>query len=178
MRTLRLHGLLSTLAAATLAAAAVSTMAQTAGGKADTDKLMTRAELRACFKEQDTIKTERVNIERDRVALDADYSPLKLERDAMERELAAIEALKAESTKVDQTNAEAVAAYNQKMTDAVNNYNQKRGAVDSKTEAWNGRNAAAKEREKAFTETQDKWKASCSNRRYREDDEKAVRAGK
>ncbi len=158
--------------------ACVQVAAQSDKIKPANDKLMTRAELRTCFKQQDTMKGEREAIDQDRSKIDAERASLLGERDVLAKTLAALEMLKVEGAAIDAANVEAINAFNQKAATAVSDYNQKKVVVDGKIDAWNSRNAASKARENAFNETHQQWKDQCSNRRYREDDEKAVRAGK
>ncbi|MBK6472251.1 MAG: hypothetical protein IPF94_16520 [Betaproteobacteria bacterium] len=43
---------------------------------------------------------------------------------------------------------------------------------------WNQRNAQVNETARKLEDERSLWLSECSNRRYREDDEKAIRAGK
>ncbi len=153
-------------------------MAQSGAGKPANDKIMTRAELRACFKQQESMKVERLAVDVDRQGADNERADLTTERDALAKELAALESLKAEGAKIDASNVEAVNAYNARAAEAVNAYNQKKQGMDAKIDAWNARNAGVKQRENSYNDTQQNWRDNCGNRRYREDDEKAVRAGR
>ncbi len=161
-----------------LALGAAGALAQASAAKPANDKLMTRAELRSCFKQQEAMKVDRQTVDAERQRMDAERNGLMTERDTLVIELAALDALKADGAKIDATNVDAVNAYNARAADAVNAYNQKKQAMDGKIDGWNTRNATTKQRENAFNDSQQSWKDSCSNRRYREDDEKAVRAGR
>lgn len=153
-------------------------LAQATTTKPANDKLMTRDELRACFKQENGVKGERQAVTGDRASVDAERDSLTLERDALARELAALEAFKGEGAKVDATNADAVNAYNARAVEMVNGYNTRKKANDATIEVWNGRNATLRQRENVYNDTHRAWKDNCANRRFREDDEKAVRAGR
>lgn len=61
---------------------------------------------------------------------------------------------------------------------AVDALNAKAQVHDQRAEAWNSRRTALAD-EAAAVDTQRKgWAADCADRRYREDDEKAIKAGK
>jgi hypothetical protein len=76
------------------------------------------------------------------------------------------------------TTGSMVDAYNAKAAATQARFDARLKANNEKAEAWNARNAALIEREKSYTGSNDQWKDNCSNRRFREDDEKAIRAGK
>ena len=61
---------------------------------------------------------------------------------------------------------------------AVNAYNARVGTLDKRVVDWNQRNAQWNEASKALEIERKDWVDQCGNRRYREDDEKAIRAGK
>lgn len=60
----------------------------------------------------------------------------------------------------------------------VRAYNVRLAALDSRVVDWNQRNAQANEANKALEVERQAWLAGCGDRRYREEDEQAVRAGK
>jgi hypothetical protein len=60
----------------------------------------------------------------------------------------------------------------------VKAYNAKAQAVDARVAAWNQRNAAWNETRTGLERERQGWVASCADRRYREDDEIAIKAGK
>ena len=70
---------------------------------------------------------------------------------------------------------ETVVAENQA---AVNTYNARVGNLDARVQDWNQRNAQWNEASKALEIERQDWVDQCGNRRYREDDEKAIRAGR
>jgi hypothetical protein len=64
------------------------------------------------------------------------------------------------------------------MKPAVDAYNVKAGALDARVAGWNERNAKWNESGAMLEAERKTWVAACADRRYREDDEKAIRAGK
>lgn len=56
-------------------------------------------------------------------------------------------------------------------------YNERARARDAEAEKWNAGNAALSGRSQALQTERDLWLAECGNRRYREDDEIAIRRG-
>jgi septal ring factor EnvC (AmiA/AmiB activator) len=61
---------------------------------------------------------------------------------------------------------------------AVTTYNERATARDAKVTDWNQRNAAAADASAKQQEARALWLNECANRPYREDDEKAIKAGK
>jgi predicted nucleic acid-binding Zn-ribbon protein len=61
---------------------------------------------------------------------------------------------------------------------AVNNYNARVAAYQARADDWNKRNAEVNDGARALEEERRKWIAECGDRRYREDDENAIRRGK
>jgi hypothetical protein len=121
------------------------------------DRILTRDELRACYKQRDDLKVQRD-------ALDSERSKLDAERADLARDGAALK--------------EAFDALDRTSQEAVDGYNAKAKVRDAGVDAWNVRNGSAKDREKAFDETQGGWRKNCNERRYREEDETALRKGK
>lgn len=62
--------------------------------------------------------------------------------------------------------------------DAVRAYNAKAVALDGRVTAWNERNNKWNDAIVALESERKAWLASCADRRYREDDETAIRRGK
>ena len=60
----------------------------------------------------------------------------------------------------------------------VQAYNQRVATLDARVVDWNQRNNVANDASKALEGERQAWLASCGERRYREEDEQAVRAGK
>jgi hypothetical protein len=61
---------------------------------------------------------------------------------------------------------------------AVKVYNSKAQVVDARVTAWNTRNQETNDRATAMEAERATWVTACSDRRYREDDEIAIRKGK
>jgi hypothetical protein len=124
------------------------------GNAGGTGKLLTRDELRACFKERDELAARRVQ-------LDAEQKRNEAERTEL---LAAGETLKTELAALDRSSGDAVDAYNlraKKRDEAVDGYNTRQRKLVADAEK--------------LTDTQSLWKSECGDRRYREDDEIAIR---
>lgn len=150
-----------------------------AKARSSADRVMTRNELRACLKESDALKTDKAAVDNERNEVARERVVVLKERDDADASFEAARAsLRAERESIDIKNDEAVNAYNQKAVAAQKSYDERRQAVDAKIEAWNKRSQSVTEREKAYNEAQQLWKDGCGSRRYREDDEKAIRAGK
>lgn len=60
----------------------------------------------------------------------------------------------------------------------VNALNARADAQNKRATDWNTRNKALEGEASAYEDKRIDWKLSCGDRRYREDDEKAIRAGK
>lgn len=88
---------------------------------------------------------------------------LKQERGELERETA----------KLNEARATQVAIYD----DMINKANAARG-VDDRAAQWNKRNDALINDEDALIDLRASYSADCANRRFREDDEAAIKAGK
>jgi chromosome segregation ATPase len=92
------------------------------------------------------------------------------ERNAIERERAEIEkervALDADRTRL-VGEAEA----------AVKSFNDKAGALDARMTGWNERNGQWNGATTTIESDREQWVRNCANRRYREDDETAIRRG-
>ncbi len=144
------------LALCTLCAATTLALGQPATRPANT-KVMTKAELRACLKEEDGLKAQRAPLIEERRVLDADKAAIAKDT----------EALKGAADALDRTSLDAVDAHNAKIR-----------AHDARIDAWNERSNALGAKGKGYEQAHEAWKASCANRRYNEDDEKAIRAGR
>jgi chromosome segregation ATPase len=94
------------------------------GGNKPAGKLLTRNELRACMKTQDTLKSGRSDLESERAALDREKAEL----------VQAGDALRAERTALERQRNETVSAYNAKVANR-----------EARMTAWNQRNAALAE---------------------------------
>ncbi len=62
--------------------------------------------------------------------------------------------------------------------DMVKASNDRALALNAKTDDWNGRNGQHQKRAEAHEDARATWTDECGGRRYREDDEKALKAGK
>ncbi len=60
----------------------------------------------------------------------------------------------------------------------MRDYNVKATALDTRVTDWNARNAKLNEANAAREAERKGWVTACSDRRYREDDEIAIRKGK
>jgi chromosome segregation ATPase len=65
-----------------------------------------------------------------------------------------------------------------KGENAVKAFNAKAAAVDQKIADWNERNRRLNADNEALQKERDTWAVECGDRRYREDDEKAILSGK
>lgn len=76
-------------------------------------------------------------------------------------------ALEAERVRLKTESAEVIGAYNTKAQ-----------ALEGRVTEWNGRNGALNARVKTLETQRQTWIDTCADRRFREDDEKAIRSGK
>jgi hypothetical protein len=95
--------------------------------------------------------------EREREAINAERVELENERAAIETERVRINSSRAE---------------------VVNAFNAKVAALDARVADWNKRNNAWNDSAAAMDAERTTWMSNCGNRRYREDDEIAIRQGK
>jgi chromosome segregation ATPase len=95
--------------------------------------------------------------ERERTALGKDRTALDAERPLLEAEKTEF-AAKSEVT--------------------VRDYNAKASAVDAQVVAWNQRNEKWNQDARALEAERSEWVGNCADRRYREDDEIAIKRGK
>jgi chromosome segregation ATPase len=194
-------------------------------GNTGSGKLLTREELRACFKRRDGLTPKLAEIETQRKALDAEREAIVQERAALatDREgvkqktdaAAALEPrMVAFKQKVDDWQAR-VTAFNEanrvgmsadrqradlqreqvalnasqkeleaeRLTlssaaqEAINAFNTKATAVEARAGEWNLRNGKLNELSQVATDERQAWITECGNRRYREDDETAIKRG-
>lgn len=101
-----------------------------------------------------------------RSGLGADREQRRLEKEGqeMEKERAVLEAER-----------ESVSAANRQ---AVDDYNTRIGVLDARVKDWNERNAQLSDRANKLEDGRLDWVTNCADRRYREDDEIAIKAGK
>ena len=75
--------------------------------------------------------------------------------------------LEAEKARINTANEQAVAAFNTKA-----------GALDVRVKSWNERNSKVNDTGTDVEFERKQWVSTCSDRRYREEDEAAIKAGK
>jgi chromosome segregation ATPase len=175
-------GAMCTAAAIIVAAAAPAAWAQ-ASGKADKsakadnkgDKIMTRDELRECMKRNDTLKAGTDDLERSRKTLDGEKADLAKERETLDQQ---VKTVAAERDTVDKADEAAVKAYNDKVNAMIATHNTRKAEIDAKVDGWNAKNRALGERAQAQEQSLKNYNDTCAARRFREEDEKAIRAGK
>jgi chromosome segregation ATPase len=195
-------------------------------GKNNGGPILTRDELRACFSQEESIRTRlaaldgrRAPLDQEKSALSADQAALKVEREPIDAFKKVADDLtvrlkdygarvqawndrvttfnatppsgaKAERERNEinkdradlETQQKALEAEKTKLsTDsevAVRNYNTKAQALEARVTDWNGRNEAWNQDSKGLQGERSSWVTNCSDRRYREDDEIAIRKGK
>jgi chromosome segregation ATPase len=227
-----LRGLAATLLMAAVAAGAQAPAAKAAAdgkplimGNTGAGKLLTREELRACFKRRDELVPRLADLEAQRKALDGerdtiaqDRAALAGEREGVKQKTDAVAALEprmvAFKQKVDDWQARVTAfndsgragmsadrqradlqreqaaltasqkeleAERQTVTtaaqEAINAFNTKASAVEGRATDWNARNGKLNEATQAASDDRQSWVTECANRRYREDDETAIKRG-
>jgi len=62
--------------------------------------------------------------------------------------------------------------------DVVASYNDRAAALEGRVKEWNRRNDELNKSASALEDEREKWVTGCADRRYREDDEMAIKAGK
>jgi hypothetical protein len=98
-------------------------------------------------------------------------SAAERERQALNKERAALET---ERVALEAEKDDMVA----KLKVRVDSFNERAQAVERRVVDWNARNAKVNDDAQAVEAERKDWVANCSNRRYREDDEIAIKAGK
>lgn len=98
---------------------------------------------------------------------DQERDALNAERAELEREHVALEEERKRLLATQSAREQAAAAFNAKVA-----------ALDAKVADWNKRNVAYNEGAAALESDRQAWVGNCGNRRYREEDEQAIRAGK
>jgi hypothetical protein len=125
-------------------------------GKAD-GPLLTRAQLRECLAQQGRVRTMSEATMKLQTALDADKAEITRLGTVLTDKLAAL----------DRTSAEAVQAYNAEAL-----------ARDQLIDAYNARTPEFNTKVDALQTERDAFTKNCENRNYDEDDEFAIKAGK
>lgn len=116
--------------------------------------------------------SERVNVfnERSKAVQEKGGRAADRERDALQAERDELQKLQT-TLEADRTQ---LIASTQQDVDA---FNARATALDAKAADWNQRNSALVEAARAVNQERDSWLTECGNRRYREDDELAIRKG-
>ncbi len=211
-------------------AAAVQEKTATLGGgnaaAAATQPILSRDELRACLKQEESIRTRlaehqarRAPIDEARQGISAQQEALRNERAQVDTVAAKVQAFRAKmeahaarvakwNTDAESYNARPPAgsvgererqrintertalqtaqteleAERKTMTEenekVVAAFNVKAKEVEAAVAAWNERNQAWNDAGLRLEDERKGWVSSCADRRYREDDENAIRAGK
>lgn len=188
--------------------------------------LLTRDELRACLKQEESIRNRITDLETQREPLAAEKATIGVEQQAVRDERTKIEAFrkvadelgvrfKAYGTRVEALNAR-VAEFNAskrsgapaerqrvemnteqaalvteraeleaerlrlstQSEEIISAYNAKVNALEVRVTDWNERNAKWADRSTATEAERKGWLSACSDRRYREDDEIAIKKEK
>lgn len=121
------------------------------------DKILTPAQLRDCLAQQQKVRQQDADAEKQKESLAAEKVELARLGDALAAELAAL----------DRTDAEAVNAYNERAQARDTRIDAYEAAIDR----YNARAATLNADHDAFAK-------SCNNRRFLEDDETAIKKGK
>ncbi len=121
------------------------------------DKILTPAQLRDCLSQQQKVKQQDADAEKQKEALAAEKAVIAKLGDTLATELAAL----------DRTNAQAVDAYNQRAQ-----------ARDARIDAYEASIDRYNARAATLNADHDAFAKSCNNRRFLEDDETAIKKGK
>jgi len=166
--------------------------------------VMTRDELRACFKQQAANSAENIAIDKEKEAFQEERNGIVASKEALLKQSVELgnraTAIQAESSRLVEAQKEfqkpvpkeevkavearriefneAVAAHQLKV-DAYNTdktpFNDTKTALDARIEANNARGKALQQRTEKYNDTVDEWKASCANKPYDVADEIAVK---
>jgi predicted RNase H-like nuclease (RuvC/YqgF family) len=145
------------VAGASMPALAQSSAQKSFGQGKASGRLLTRAELRACFTQRDRLRDQADAAQRERDELDREKAELVQQGNALKEQLAAL----------DRDNAEAVAKYN---ADAAER-DRRIDAFEAKIPEFNRKAEALQAERSSFSK-------QCDNRRYDELDEAAIKNGK
>ncbi|MBC7916742.1 MAG: hypothetical protein H7Y28_02925 [Rhodoferax sp.] len=200
--------LLTLCVAMALPAMAQSQPAKPASSKKTTAKpkiaIMTRDELRACFKQQASNSDENATINREKDAFQQERNVIVADKDGLLKRSIALgdmakdiqtegakllEAQKEFEQPVPKSEIKAAearriefndrVAAHQRKVDAYNTdkkpFNEAKDALDARIEANNARGKVLLERSEKYNDAVDEWKASCSNKPYDVADEAAVK---
>ena len=199
---------------------------QMGGSGSTSGPIMTRDELRACFKDEEAIRTRLTEHETVRGPLDQEKASITSDQKTLNELRAPVDEakkkaedfsarLKAYGARVENWN-QRVSAHNEdkkqgpqwerqgkelaqerdalekdraafeveknalqaSSNEAVRNFNERAQALEIRVNEWNQRNAKWNESSLAIEAERKAWIAACADRRYREEDEQAIRRGK
>jgi chromosome segregation ATPase len=222
----RLLGVALVVAAVHAPAAAQSDTKTLSGKSSGSGKVMTREELRACMKQQQTLATRKSELESRQAALTSERAQIQTETDAIKADQGALTSdkgqvdalneriaafqtrakalqdrreefdrlgrsgpaadrerrvmdkealdLKKEETDINAAR-EGIVKTSQSSADKLNARVQ---AQQDKAQRWNDESKKLSTEQQAYEDERIGWIDNCGNRRYREDDEKAIKAGK
>ena len=199
---------------------------QMGGSGTTSGPVLTRDELRVCFKDEEAIRNRLTEHEAARVPLDQDKASITAEQktlaelrvpvdEAKKRAEDFTTRLKAYGVRVESWNQRVTAHNDEKRQgpqwerqgkdlaaertaiekeradfeiekttlqassdEAVRNFNNKAQALETRINDWNQRNGKWNEASAAIEADRKAWVAACGDRRYREEDEQAIRRGK
>ena len=153
IRALLGAALLSTAATAGLAAGKEATF----GGGKGSGTFLTKAQLRDCMNQQAKVKQQDTELQAQQDKLNADKAEIGKRGDT----------LKAQLETLDRSDPDAVSAYNEQAA-----------ARDKMIDDYQDQVTQFNTRAQSFNTERDAFTKNCSNRRYFEDDEIAIRKGK
>jgi len=127
------------------------------GSGKSTGRVLTRDELRACMARQSDQHAKREAIVKTTQELDKEEAAIHAEADA----------IKGARETLDRTSQAAIDEFNKRLL-----------ANDERIDAFNKRKADLATEGTAWQNAQNDWTVNCGDRRYREDDEIAIKRGK
>jgi chromosome segregation ATPase len=153
------------------------------------------AEKAALLQAQEALKTERAKVDGVRQSIDEMNQRFKAHADrvaafndrnkalaelappAREREIRALEQERAALEQARQTLEGERAALAASVEQTVEAYKVRASALDQQVNDWNQRNGVLADRATVVNAERDAWAGECADRRYREEDELAIRRG-
>lgn len=222
-------GMVASAALAVLLALPATALAQaktgSLGGGAGAGPVMTRDELRACLKSQDTLKqrvadyeAQKTALDRDKAAITAESQKLGVDKGSAAADASKIDAVNARQTDLSrriedwntrfaefekagrsgpiadrqrrrlleeqnamEREAQALEAERKGLSGVgagVADMNAANEALNARITAWNQRNKTLAALSEDLAQERDLWAGECGSRRYREDDEIAIKQGK
>lgn len=108
----------------------------------------------------------------------ADFAQDSRSGPSMDRKRRELEKEKAELQRMDAANKAEGEKLQGDLATEVEALNARSQAQTQKASDWNSRNKSLEDEANAYEDKRVDWKLNCGDRRYREDDEKAIRAGK